>query len=221
MFRLGHAVAAHAVDFLLQLGLPFRVEAHGEDIRHQRRRGREQAREAEHANDVSPLFVIDALFLAGFQEGAHEGGRGRPAGADVLLRGVEGAEEELALALVAGALGAFPGGEPEREAVELGDDVGEVGAGGDGVEEGVGVARDGVGVPDVAEGEARDDASGVGFGDGGEVLGVGEELGEELVAFLEGEVLVRDAFGLAHDFVDEAPLAAPYICGESEKKGRD
>lgn len=127
----GHAVAANAVDFLLQLGLPFRVQAHGEDVRHHGGSSGEQAGEAEHPDDVGAFRVVHALLLlAGFQERAHEGGGRRgSAGADFLFDGVHGAEEEVAFVVVAGALGALPGGEPFGQPGELGHDVGEVGGG--------------------------------------------------------------------------------------------
>lgn len=78
----------------------------------------------------------------------------------------------------------------------------------------MGVEGDGVSMSDVTECQAGYDSACVAFGDVGEVGGVVEKLGKKLVAFLQGEKLVGYAFGLAHEFVDEFSLAAPYICGK-------
>lgn len=56
--RFGHAVAAHAVDLFLQPGLPFRMQAHDEQIGHQGRGGSEQACKSEHADNIGTFLVI-------------------------------------------------------------------------------------------------------------------------------------------------------------------
>ena len=147
----------------------------------------------------------------GFEECAHEG-CWCGTGVGFIFDRVEGAEEEIALAVVASALGAFPWGEPFGQASQLGHDVCEVCGGGNGVEEGVRVGGDGGGVVDATEGEAGYDSTCVAFHDQFEVGGVVEELGEELVAFLQWEELVGYGCGLGHEFMDEFSLAAPCVC---------